>query len=55
LADLTLHPPANRREINASGVLGGRPELTETDPTLVSDLESLVDPVTRGDPESPLH
>jgi hypothetical protein len=26
----------------------------QTDPTLVIDLESLVDPVTRGDPESPL-
>jgi hypothetical protein len=26
----------------------------ERDPTLVGDLESLVEPVTRGDPESPL-
>jgi hypothetical protein len=26
----------------------------QNDPTLVADLESLVDPVTRGDPESPL-
>lgn len=32
----------------------GRPALTEADPTLVEDLDSLVDPVTRGDPESPL-
>jgi hypothetical protein len=33
---------------------GGRRPLTEHDPTLLADLERLVDPVTRGDPESPL-
>jgi hypothetical protein len=33
---------------------GGRPRLEELDPALVTDLESLVEPVTRGDPESPL-
>jgi hypothetical protein len=33
---------------------GGRKSLTITDDTLVTDLEQLVDPVTRGDPESPL-
>ncbi len=33
---------------------GGRPRLEDKDPTLLHDLESLVDPVTRGDPESPL-
>jgi hypothetical protein len=33
---------------------GGRKLLQETDPTLLADLDSLVDPVTRGDPESPL-
>jgi hypothetical protein len=33
---------------------GGRKPLEETDPTLVADLESLVDPVSRGDPESPM-
>ena len=32
----------------------GRPRLEELDPGLVTDLESLVEPVTRGDPESPL-
>ena len=32
----------------------GREPLTETDSTLVPDLESLIDPSTRGDPESPL-
>jgi transposase len=33
---------------------GGRKRLTEHDPTVVQDLERLVEPVTRGDPESPL-
>jgi hypothetical protein len=33
---------------------GGRKRTTTTDPTLCSDLESLIEPVTRGDPESPL-
>jgi len=33
---------------------GGRKQLIETDPELMQALESLVDPVTRGDPMSPL-
>ena len=33
---------------------GGRKKLVETDPGLLDALESLVDPATRGDPESPL-
>ena len=33
---------------------GGRKRAVEKDLTLRSDLESLVEPVTRGDPESPL-
>jgi transposase len=33
---------------------GGRKRLTETDPTLLADLEALVDPEARGDPELPL-
>jgi hypothetical protein len=32
----------------------GRPPITETYPHILGDLESLVDPVTRGDPESAL-
>jgi transposase len=36
------------------GVGGGRKRLREQDPPLVQDLERLVEPVTRGDPESPL-
>src|SRR5664279_2092678 len=33
---------------------GGRKRLTDRDPSVLSDLEKLVEPVTRGDPESPL-
>ncbi len=33
---------------------GGRKPITEYDPTVLADLERLVEPVTRGDPESPL-
>jgi Rhodopirellula transposase DDE domain len=33
---------------------GGRKASTTTDPTLLRDLEALVDPATRGDPMSPL-
>jgi len=32
----------------------GRKKTVNTDPTLMQDLESLIEPVTRGDPESPL-
>ena len=42
------HPPA----VRAKG--GGRKRLTDKDATLLQDLEALVDPVTRGDPQSPL-
>jgi hypothetical protein len=33
---------------------GGRKRLTQIDPELASTLEALVEPVTRGDPQSPL-
>ena len=33
---------------------GGRKKKTEEDPTLLADLEKLIEPLTRGDPESPL-
>ncbi len=33
---------------------GGRKRLTEQDPALLAALESLVEPATRGDPQSPL-
>ena len=43
---------SSRAEIRHTG--GGRKPLIETDPTLLSDLKYLIDPVTQGDPESPL-
>ncbi len=33
---------------------GGRKKVWETDSTLIQDLEKLIDPATRGDPQSPL-
>ena len=33
---------------------GGRKRTVEKDPSLKDDLNALVDPITRGDPESPL-
>src|SRR5512135_2851902 len=49
-AALSLAP--RRRRVRQLG--GGRKTLAALDPALVSDLEKLVDPMTRGDPESPL-
>jgi len=43
--------PAGRRIWRAGG---GRKPLQTHDPDLVSALEALVDPTTRGDPMSPL-
>jgi len=40
------------RRIRRKG--GGRKHLTETDPQLAKDLDRLVEPMTRGDPSSPL-
>jgi DDE family transposase len=44
--------PLPRGRIRRTG--GGRKPLTEIDPTLVQDLEALVEPTSRGDPQSPL-
>ena len=33
---------------------GGRKKITETNPTILKDLDILVEPISRGDPESPL-
>ena len=46
--DADPQPPRIRR----TG--GGRPRLTTSDPSLLKDLQDLVDPATRGDPMSPL-
>jgi hypothetical protein len=40
--------------VNTRRMGGGRPPIEETTPQIIPALEALVDPVTRGDPESPL-
>jgi hypothetical protein len=53
--ELTL--PAKQRATAATRVRypgGGRRPLAETDPGLLAALEALIEPTTRGDPESPL-
>ena len=50
LADLAQ--PSSPDRVRRRG--GGRKRRQDTDPTLVTDLEALVDPDTRGDPMSPL-
>jgi transposase len=55
LQDLSL--PAKKRAKMAQRIRrpgGGRHRLSDTDPELISALEALIEPVTRGDPESPL-
>src|SRR3954470_14415834 len=42
-------PPQRSRQAGA-----GRPFLEEAEPTLVTDLEALIEATTRGDPQSPL-
>ena len=52
-----LDLPARQRAAEAVRVRrpgGGRRPLTETDPGLMAALEVLIEPATRGDPESPL-
>jgi hypothetical protein len=53
--ELTL--PAKQRAAEATRVRragAGRRPLAETDPGLLAALEALIEPTTRGDPESPL-
>ncbi len=55
IQDLLNTPPqeaAAAQRIRRKG--GGRKRLSERDPQLVEVLDSLIDPVTRGDPESAL-
>ena len=53
MAELQTAPkPARRQRIRRKGA--GRKRTVDQDATLKRDLESLVEPVTRGDPESPL-
>ncbi len=53
IAELKVAPkPVSERRIRRQGA--GRKKTVEQDATLKRDLESLVEPVTRGDPESSL-
>jgi hypothetical protein len=49
--DLEAEPPPRGR-VRREG--GGPRSLSERDPTLLADLERLIEPATRGDPERPL-
>jgi hypothetical protein len=52
-----LTRPLKQRERDAQRIRrpgGGRRSLVDTDPGLLAALEALLEPVTRGDPESPL-
>jgi hypothetical protein len=52
LAELHAPQAASAHGVRRPG--GGRKRTVQTDRTLQDDLERLIDPVTRGDPESPL-
>ncbi len=55
LKELARNPPKEKphdQRVRRPG--GGRKRLVEKDPSLLRDLEGLIEPVTRGDPESPL-
>ena len=52
MKELSQPRQATGRRVRREG--GGRKKTVAKDPTLLADLERLVEPVTRGDPESPL-
>jgi transposase len=52
LRELDERAPLRATRQRAAG--GGRPRREAEDPKLLRDLDALVDPVTRGDPSSPL-
>ena len=52
LAEVESGERVERGQVRRSG--GGRQPVVETDPLVVEDLDRLIDPATRGDPESPL-
>ncbi len=52
IAELESGERLERGQVRRSG--GGRRPLVEADPSVVKDLDRLIDPVTRGDPCSPL-
>lgn len=52
LGELRAGGPQDAERVRRPG--GGRKPLSETDASLLDDLRSLVEPATRGDPQSPL-
>ena len=52
MADVRAQERVGRGRIRRPGA--GRPPIEERDPTLRADLEALIEPTARGDPESPL-
>ena len=50
--ELTGETGGVKRRIRKPG--GGRKRLVDKDPALIKDLDMMIDPLTRGDPESPL-
>ena len=52
LAEVESGERVERGQVRRSG--GGRRPVDETDPSMVEDLDRLIDPATPGDPESPL-
>src|SRR6266545_1467848 len=54
LEELRQTPEAQEGTLRIRRPGGGRKKTTDKDPALRADLERLVEPTTRGDPESPL-
>lgn len=52
LRDLECKKPINAEQVRRIG--GGRKKLIDKDKTILNDLESILEPSTRGDPESSL-
>ena len=52
LKELELEKIVDPERIRRKG--GGRKRIVEKDPTLLQDLDEMIEPVTRGDPENPL-
>ncbi len=52
MEELTAQPSLPKKRIREKG--GGRKRAIDKDPTLKADLEALIEPLTRGDPESSL-
>jgi transposase len=54
IEELRQPAPSSRGEARIRKSGGGRKKAVEKDPSLLADLERLVEPTTRGDPESSL-